>query len=179
MFSIYVVSKWLNLNAGYEVENEDRSSPVDEEEGENEESDIELDPEDARARGNGNHANANANLDLDSDSETEEGASAEPDNEFAWSSELHDVEIEMFTQYTGPLFLLNMSDSMQTKYNTQKSTRKQKNDQKTCIMPTEIVFFARNNDFFIFFPTFLIKNMSHVIYGLKVYLFLFLNNIFP
>ena len=103
------------LNAGYEVEDEDRSSPVDEE-GENEESDIELDPEDARARGNGNRANAN--LDLDLDSETEEGASAEPDNEFAWSSELHDVEIEMFTQYTGPLFLLNMTDSMKTKYNT-------------------------------------------------------------
>ena len=110
----------LNQNAGYEVEDEDRSSPVDEEEGENEESDIELDPEDARARGNGNHANANLDLDLDSD--TEEGVSAE----FAWSSELHDVEIEMFTQYTGPLFLLNMSDSMQTKYNTQKSTRKPK-----------------------------------------------------
>ena len=72
----------LNQNAGYEVEDEDRSSPVDEEEGENEESDIELDPEDARARGNGNRANAN--LDLDLDSETEEGASAEPDNEFAW-----------------------------------------------------------------------------------------------
>ena len=35
----------LNQNAGYEVEDEDRSSPVDEEEGENEESDIELDPE--------------------------------------------------------------------------------------------------------------------------------------
>ena len=118
----------LSLNAGYEVEDEDRSSPVDEEEGENEESDIELDPEDARARGNGNRANAN--LDLDSDSETEEGA---------WSSELHDVEIEMFTQYTGPLFLL-MSDSMQTKYNSQKSTRKPKNDQKTCIMPTKNVF---------------------------------------
>ena len=112
----------LNQNAGYEVEDEDRPSPVDEEEGENEESDIELDPEDARARGNGNRANAN--LDLVSD--TEEGASAEPDNEFAWSSELHDVEIEMFTQYTGPLFLLNMSDNMQTKYNTQKSTRKPK-----------------------------------------------------
>ena len=63
-----------------------------------------LDPEDARARGDGNRANAN--LDLDLDSETEEGT---------WSSELHDVEIEMFTQYTGPLFLLNMSDSMQTK----------------------------------------------------------------
>ena len=30
-----------------------------------------------------------------------------------------------------------MSDSMQTKYNTQQSTRKQKNDQKTCIMPTK------------------------------------------
>ena len=30
----------LSLNAGYEVEDEDRSSPVDEEEGENEESDI-------------------------------------------------------------------------------------------------------------------------------------------
>ena len=88
-----------------------------------------LDPEDARARDNGNHANAN--LDLVSDSETEEGA---------WSSELHDVEIEMFTQYIDPLFLLNMSDSMQTKYNTQKSTRKAKNDQKTCIMPTKMVF---------------------------------------
>ena len=124
----------LNLNAGYKVEDEDRSSPVDEGGGENEESDIELDPEDARARGNGNRANA----DLDLDSETEEGASAEPDNEFAWWSELYDVEIEMFTQYTGPLFLLNMSDtSMQTKYNTQKSTRKPKNDQKTCIMPTK------------------------------------------
>ena len=122
----------LNQNAGYEVEDEDRSSPVDEEEGENEESDFELDPEDARARGNGNRANAN--LDLDSD--TEEGASAE----FAWSPELHDVDIEMFTQYTGPLFLLNMSDSMQTKYNTQKSTRKPKNVQKTCIMPTKNVF---------------------------------------
>ena len=97
----------LNLNAGYEVEDEDRSSQVDEEEGENEERDIEIDPEDARARGNGNCANAN--LDLDLDSETEEGASAEPNNEFAWSSELHDIEIEMFTQYTGPLFLLNMS----------------------------------------------------------------------
>ena len=132
----------LNQNAGYEVEDEERSSPVDEEEGENEESDIELDPEDARARGNRNRANAN--LDLDSD--TEEGASAE----FAWSSELHDVEIEMFNQYTGPLFLLNMSDSMQTKYNTQKFTRKPKNDQKTCIMPKKC-FFARNNDFFIFF----------------------------
>ena len=46
----------LSLNAGYEVEDEDRFSPVDEEEGENEESDIELDPEDARARGNGNRA---------------------------------------------------------------------------------------------------------------------------
>ena len=69
---------------------------------------------------------------------TEEGASDEPDNEFAWSSELHDVEIEMFTKYTGPLFLLNMSDSMQTKYNTQKSTGKPK------------MFFARNNDFYIF-----------------------------
>ena len=154
----------LNLHAGYEVEDEDRSSPIDEEEGENEESDIELDPEDARARGDGNRANAN----LDLDSETEEGA---------WSSELHDVEIEMFTQYTGPLFLLNMSDSMQTKYNTQKSTRKPKNDQKTCIMPTKNVFFTRNNAFF--FPTFLIKNMGHVTYGLKVHLFLFLNNIFP
>ena len=106
----------LNQSAGYEVEDEDRSSPVDEEEGENEEGDIELDPEDARARGNGNRANANLDLDLDSDSETEEGASAEPDNEFAWSSELHDIEIEMFTQYTGPLFLLNMSDSTQTEY---------------------------------------------------------------
>ena len=91
-----------------------------------------LDPEDARARGDGNRANAN--LDLDLDSETEEGA---------WSSELHDVEIEMFTQYTGPLFLLNMSDSMQTKYNTQKSTRKPKNDQKTGIMPTKNVFFCQ------------------------------------
>ena len=40
----------LNLNTGYEVEDEDRSSPVDEEEVENEESDIEFDPEDARAR---------------------------------------------------------------------------------------------------------------------------------
>ena len=40
-------------------------------------------------------------------------------------------------------------------------------------------FFARNNAFFIFFPTFLIENMGHVIYGLKVHLFLFLNNIFP
>ena len=80
-----------------------------------------LDPEDARARGNGNRANANLDLDLDSDSETEEGA---------WSSELHDVEIEMFTQYTGPLFILNMSDSMQTKYNTQKSTRKPKMTKK-------------------------------------------------
>ena len=127
----------LNQNAGYEVEDEDRSSPVDEE-GENEESDIELDPEDARARGNGSSANANIDLDLDSD--TEEGASAEPDNEFAWSSELHDVEIEMFTQYTCPLFLLNISDSMQTNYNTQTSTRKPKNDQKTCIMPTKNVF---------------------------------------
>ena len=138
----------LNQNAGYEVEDdEDRSSPVDEEEGENEESDIELDPEDTGARGNGNRANAN--LDLDSDSETEEGANAEPGNEFAWSSELHDVEIEMFTQYTGPLFFLNMSDSMQTKYNTQKSTRKPKNDQKTCIMQAKNVFFffARNIDF--------------------------------
>ena len=120
----------LNLNAGYEVEDEDRSSPVDEEEGENEESDIELDPEDARARGNGNRANANLDLDLDSDSETEEGVSAEPDNEFAWLSELHDVEIEMFTQYTGPLFLLNMSDSIQTKYNTQKLLENQKMTKK-------------------------------------------------
>ena len=94
----------LNLNAGYEVEGGDRSCPVDEE-GENGESDIELDPEDARARGNGNRANANLDLDLDSDSETEEGASAETDNEFAWLSELHDVEIEMFTQYTGPLYV--------------------------------------------------------------------------
>ena len=135
----------LNQNAGYEVEDVDRSSPVDEEEGENEESDIELDPEDAIDRGNGNRANAN--LDLDSDSETEEGASAEPDNEFAWSSELHDVEIEMFTQYTAPHFLLNMSDSMQTKYNAQKSTRKPKNDQKTCIMPTK-------NDFLLEIMTF-------------------------
>ena len=144
----------LNLNAGYEVEDEDRSSPVDEEEGENEESDIELDPEDARARGNGNRANAN--LDLDSDSETEEGASAEPDNEFAWSLELYDVEIEMFTQYTGPLFLVNMSDSMQTKYNTQKSTRKPKNDQKNMHNANKKCFFARNNDFF-FFKHFLLK----------------------
>ena len=40
----------LSLNAGCEVEDEDRSSPVDEEEGENEESDIELDPQDARSR---------------------------------------------------------------------------------------------------------------------------------
>ena len=103
---------------------------------------IELDPEDARARGNGNRANAN--LDLDSDSETEEGA---------WSSELHhdDVEIEMFTQYTGPLFFLNMSDSMQTKYNTQKSTRKPKNDQKTCIMPTKNVFLLEIMTFFFIF----------------------------
>ena len=52
----------LDQNAGYEVEDEDRSSPVDEEEGENEESDIELGPEDARARGNGNRANANLDL---------------------------------------------------------------------------------------------------------------------
>ena len=132
----------LNQNAVYEVEDEDRSSPEDEEEGENEESDIELDPEDARARGNGNRANANLDLDLDSD--TEEDASAE----FAWSSELHDIEIEMFTQYTGPLFLLNMSDSMQTKYNTQKSTRKPKNDKKTCIMPTKIVFLLEIMTFF-------------------------------
>ena len=127
----------LNLHAGYEVEDEDRSSPIDEEEGENEESDIELDPEDARARGDGNRANAN----LDLDSETEEGA---------WSSELHDVEIEMFTQYTGPLFLLNMSDSMQTKYNTQKSTRKPKNDQKTGIMPTTNVFLLEIMTFYFF-----------------------------
>ena len=35
----------LNQNAGYKVEDEDRSSPVDEEDGENEESDIELDPD--------------------------------------------------------------------------------------------------------------------------------------
>ena len=126
-----------------------------------------LDPEDARAGGDGNRANAN--LDLDLDSETEEGA---------WSSELHDVEIEVFTQYTGPLFLLNMSDSMQTKYNTQKSARKPKNDQKTCIMPTKNVFLLEIMPFLFFFPTFLIKNMGHVIYGLKVHLFLFLNNIF-
>ena len=145
----------LNQNAGYKVEDEDRSSPVDEGEGENEESDIELDSEEVRARGNGNRANAN--LDLDLYSETEEGASAKPDNEFAWLSELHDIEIEMITQYTGPLFPLNMSDSMQTKYNTQKSTRKPKNDQKTCIMATKNVFFARNNDFFIFFQHFLLK----------------------
>ena len=127
----------LNLHAGYEVEDEDRSSPIDEEEGENEESGIELDPEDAKARGNGNRANAN----LDLDSETQEGA---------WSSELHDVEIEMFTKYTGPLFLLNMSDSMQTKYNTQKSTRKPKNDQKTCIMPTKNVFLLEIMPFLFF-----------------------------
>ena len=136
----------LNQNAGYEVEDEDRSSPVDEEEGENEESDIELDPEDARARGNGNRANANLDLDLDSD--TEEGASAEPDNEFAWSSELHDVEIEMFTQYTGPLFLLNMSDSMQTKYNTQKSSRKPKNmhnANKKCFLLEMMTFLFFSN----------------------------------
>ena len=164
-----------NQNAGYEVEDEDRSSPVDEE-GENEESDIELDPEDSRARGYGNRANANLDLDLDSD--TEEGASAKPDNEFAWSSELHDVEIEMFTQYTGPLFLLSMSHSMQTKYNTRKSTRKPKNDQKNMHNANKKCFFARNNDFFIFSP-FFIKNMSHVIYGFKVYPILFLNNIFP
>ena len=145
----------LNQNAGYEVEDEDGSSPVDEEEGENEESDIKLDPEDARARGNGNRANAHLDLDLDSD--TEEGASAEPDNEFAWSSELHDVEIEMFTQYTGPLFLLNMSDSMQTKYNTQKSTRKPKNDQKTCLMPTKNVFLLEIMTFLFFFQHFLLK----------------------
>ena len=154
MFSIYCLEtafrflSQLNQNAGYEVEDEDGSSPVDEEEGENEESDIELDPEDARARGNGNRANAHLDLDLDSD--TEEGASAEPDNEFAWSSELHDVEIEMLTQYTGPLFLLNMSDSMQTKYNTQKSTRKQKNDQKTCLMPTKNVFLLEIMTFLFF-----------------------------
>ena len=172
--AFYFLSQ-LNQNAEYEVEDEDRSSPVDEEEGENEESDIELDPEDARARGNGNCANAN--LDLDSD--TEEGASAEPDNKFAWSSELHDVEIEMFTQNTGPLFLLNMFDSMQTKYNTQKSTRKPKNDQKTCIMRTKNVFSLEMMTFENFFPTFLIKNMIHVIYGLKKYPILFLNNIFP
>ena len=128
-----------------------------------------LDPEDARARGDGNRANAN--LDLDLDSETEEGA---------WSSELHDVEIEMFTQYRGPLFLLNMSDSMQTKYNTQKSTRKPKNDQKTGIMPTKKCFFLLEiMTFLFFFQHFLLKNMGHVIYGLKVHLFLFLNNIFP
>ena len=143
----------LNLNAGYEVEDEDRSSPVDEEEGENEESDIELDPEYARARGNGNRANANRDLDLDSDFETEEGASAE----FAWSSELHDIEIEMFTQYTGPLFLLNMSDSMQTKYITQKSTIKPENDQKTCIMPTKNVFLLEIMTFLFFFQHFLLK----------------------
>ena len=125
----------LSLNAGYKVEDEDRSSPVDEEEGENEERD-----EDARAKGNGNRANAN--LDIDFDSETEEGA---------WLSELHDVEIEMFTQYTGPLFLLNMSDSMQTKYYTQKPTRKPKNDQKTCIMPTKNVFLLEIMTFFYFF----------------------------
>ena len=109
-----------------------------------------LDPEDARARGNGNRAYANLDLDLDldSDSETEEGA---------WSSELHDVEIEMFTQYTGPLFLLNMSDSMQTKYNTQKSTRKPKNDQKTCIMPTKNVFLLEIMTFLFFFQHFLWK----------------------
>ena len=105
-----------------------------------------LDPEDARARGDGNRANAN--LDLDLDSETEEGA---------WSSELHDVEIEMFTQYTGPLFLLNMSDSMQTKYNTQKSTRKPKNDQKTGIMPTKNVFLLEIMTFLFFFQHFLLK----------------------
>ena len=109
-----------------------------------------LDPEDARARGNGNRAYANLDLDLDldSDSETEEGA---------WSSELHGVEIEMFTQYTGPLFLLNMSDSMQTKYNTQKSTRKPKNDQKTCIMPTKNVFLLEIMTFLFFFQHFLWK----------------------
>ena len=84
----------------------------------------------------------------------------------------------MFTQYTGPLFLLNMSDSMQTKYNTQKSTRKPNNDKKTGIMPTKNVFLLEIMTFF-FFQTFLIKNMGHVIYGLKVHLFLFLNNIFP
>ena len=168
----------LNQNAGYEVEDEDRSSPVDEEEGENEEGDIELDPEDARARGNGNRANANLDLDLDSDSETEEGASAEPDNEFAWSSELHDVEIEMFTQYTGPLFLLNMSDSMQTKYNTLEN---QKMTKKTSIMQTKkCFFFARNNYFSLFFSNISYKKItSHVIYGLKVYPILFLKNIFP
>ena len=135
----------LSLNAGYEVEDEDRSSPVDEE-GENEESDNELDPEDARAKGNGNRANAN--LDLDFDSETEEGA---------WLSELHDVEIEMFTQYTGPLFLLNMSDSMQTKYYTQKSIRKPKNDQKTCIMRTKNVFLPEIMTFLIFFQHFILR----------------------
>ena len=105
-----------------------------------------LDPEHARARGDGNRANVN--LDLDLDSETEEGA---------WSSELHDVVIEMFTQYTGPLFLLNMSDSMQTKHNTQKSTRKPKNDQKTCIMPTKNVFLLEIMPFLFFFQHFLLK----------------------
>ena len=99
-----------------------------------------LDPEDARARGDGNRANAN--LDQDLDSETEEGA---------WSSELHDVEIEMFSQYTGPLFLLNMSDSMQTKYNTQKSTRKPKKWPKNMHNANKKCFFARNNAFFLFF----------------------------
>ena len=148
----------LNQNAGYEIEDEDRSSPVDE--GENEKSDIELDPEDARARGNGNRANAD--LDLDSDSETEEGT--QPDNEFAWSSDLHDVEIEMFTQYT------NMQ---KIHYKTKKITK------KTCIMQTKNVFLLEIMTFLFFFPTFLIKNMSHVIYGLKVYPILFVNNIFP
>ena len=119
----------LNQNAGYEVEEEersspldeeeDRSSPVDEEEGENEESDIELDPEDARAR-----ANANLDLDLNSDSRLRRVPALNQTMNLLLSSELHDVEIEMFAQYTGPLFLLNMSDSMQTKYNTQKSAKK-------------------------------------------------------
>ena len=134
----------LNQNAGYEVEDEDRSSPVDEEEGENEESDIELDPEEARARGNGNRANANLDLDLDSDFETEEGANAQPDNEFAWSSELHEVEIEMFTQYT------NMSDSMQTKYNKQNPLENQKKITKRTHNANKKCFFARNNDFIFF-----------------------------
>ena len=117
----------LNLNAGYEVEDEDRSSPVDE--GENEESDIELDPENARARGNGNCAN----LDLVTLRLRRVPALNQTMTEFAWLSELHDVEIEMFTQYTGPLSLLNMSDSMQTKYNAQKSTRKPQNYQKNAL----------------------------------------------
>ena len=80
-----------------EVREEDEGSPVDEEEGDvDAESDIEFECGDGES---GEESDGTEGLDLDLDLDP---SNEEQNGPFPWSSTLHNVEVELFTQRTGP-----------------------------------------------------------------------------